>query len=338
MVAALETMSPRSPASRVIREPGDQSLAGNHGLATASSTAAAVGYVEASRAESTRRAYRTDFTRFAGWCDAHGAPCLPAAPEAVALYLADRAQDGARPSTVARALAAIAEAHRAAGLPSPREAAAVRAVMGGIRRTHGTAPRQARPLSLEQLRAILPTGDGRAELRDRALLLLGFAGAFRRSELVALDVSDLDLDPEGLRVRIRRSKTDQEGRGTIKGIPYGHHTDTCPVRAVQAWMAAAGIRDGALFRSVRVGGAVGGRLSAHAVAEVLKRRAAVAGLDVERLSGHSLRAGFATEAARRGRTEHEIMRQTGHRSAAVLRGYIRRASVWDGNAAEGIGL
>jgi site-specific recombinase XerD len=338
MPATIKTKSPRIPTIGVARGPGDQSWIPDHAPATASSAAAAAVYVEASRAEATHRGYRRDLARFAAWCGGHEVACLPAAPETVALYLAHRAQAGAKPATVARALAAIADAHRAAGLPSPREATAVRAVMSGIRRTHGTAPRQAQPLSVAQLRAMLPDGHSRAELRDRALLLLGFAGAFRRSELVALDVADLELDPEGFRVRLRRGKTDQEGHGEIKGIPYGQHAETCPVRAVQAWIAAAGIREGALFRRVQLGGAVGGRLAGHAVAEVIKRRATAAGLDATHLSGHSLRAGFATAAARRGKSEHEIMRQTGHRSAAVLRGYIRRVSIWDSNAAEGIGL
>ena len=333
-------MSPRgATVCRGHRGLGDQSATAQHVEAAWSSVAAAQEYAEAARSEATRRCYRRDFAAFEAWCTEIGVDALPAPPELVAAYLAHRAQSGARPSTVERALVGISEIHRAHGHSSPRAHAAVRTVMRGIRRSHGAAPRQARPLSVAQLRALLPEGDSLGALRDRALLLLGFAGGFRRSELVALDVADLEVDPEGLRVLVRRGKTDQEGLGHTRGIPYGAHAGTCPVRAVHAWIRAAGLEAGAVFRTVRAEGTVEARrLDGRGVARVLQKHAAAAGLDPTELSGHSLRSGFVTEAARAGATEHDIMRQTGHRSTAVLRTYIRRATVWESNAAGRIGL
>jgi integrase len=175
-------------------------------------------------------------------------------------------------------------------------------------------------------------------LRDRALLTLGFAGAFRRSELVALDVTDISFTADGLEVALRRSKTDQEAAGRKVGIPYGSLRITCPVRALRAWLDAAVITEGAVFRSVNRWSALGDRLSDKAVALVVKRHAATIGLDATKFAGHSQRAGLATSAAKAGKSERAIMNQTGHRSAAMVRRYIRDASLFSDNAAAGIGL
>ena len=176
-------------------------------------------------------------------------------------------------------------------------------------------------------------------MRDRALLLAGFAGAFRRSELVGLDVSDLEFNSAGLIVNIRRSKTDQEGQGRKVGLPYGSTPVTCPVRALEAWLAVLGTDEGPLFRGInRHGHLAGRRLTAQSVALVIKRRAAQAGMETRDLAGHSLRAGLATAAAAAGVSERAIMAQTGHRSLATLRKYLREGSLFLENAAAKVGL
>jgi integrase len=193
------------------------------------------------------------------WAVEQGLASLPAAPETVALYLTARAGQGRRPATLEQDLAAIAGAHRAAGLPSPRDAEAVRMVRAGIRRERGTAPRQVAPLLAGHVRALVGALPRTLlGMRDRALLLVGFAGAFRRSELAALRVEDLDWTDEGLKVRLRRSKTDQEGEGRTVEIPRGARAALCPVRALEAWLTAAGVTAGAVFREVTRHGAVGG--------------------------------------------------------------------------------
>jgi site-specific recombinase XerD len=299
-------------------------------------------YAQASKADNTRRAYSRDWRDFAAWCDDHDVLALPAAPATLCLYLSALAQLGRRASTIERRLAAISQAHQAAGrVPSPTLDWQVRTVMAGIRRRLGTAPDQKAALETAQLRRLLAATpeDTLGGQRDRALLLLGFAGGFRRSELVALDVGDLEESEHGLRVRLRRSKTDQEGEGDVKGIPWGSHLETCPVRAVRAWLEASQVTEGPLFRAVdRHGRLGGGRLGDRAAAEVVKRAAQRAGLDPAQYAGHSLRAGHATSAAAGGAPERAIMRQTGHRSLQTLRGYIRSGTIWRENAAAYLGL
>ncbi len=181
-----------------------------------------------------------------------------------------------------------------------------------------------------------------AGARDRALLLLGFAGALRRSELVALDVADVDTTRaarEGLVVTVRRSKTDQEGAGQVVGLPRGQHAETCPDRALAAWLELAGIAAGPIFRAVDKAGRVRRtRLSGYDVARIVKRAAERAGLDPARYAGHSLRAGLATSAAIAGAEERDIMRQTRHQSVTVARRYIRDGSLFRRNAAGTVGL
>src|ERR1039457_6407075 len=255
-------------------------------------------YVAASRAENTTRVYRTGWAQFTAWCDGHGVIALPAGAETVALYVADLAK-GAKPATIDLRLAAISAAHRAAGHDSPTKEEAVRLVRRGVRRTFGTAQRQVRPVTVPELRAMLQgLGIDPAGCRDRALLLLGFAGALRRSELVGLDVADACEGADGLTVRLRRSKTDQEGAGRTLGIPFGSNPVTCPVRAWRAWLEVSGITEGHAFCPVDRHGHLGTtRLSGNAVALVLKRHAGRAGLDPKEVAGHSLRAGLETSAA-----------------------------------------
>ncbi len=296
-------------------------------------------YVDQARAHNTLRGYRADWAHFDTWCRDHELPSLPAAPESVALYLAALAETH-KASTLQRRLSSISQAHKAAGYESPTGHAGVRAVWAGIRRARGVAQVGKAPAVTEDVRvmvAALP--ESLLGTRDRALLLLGFAGAFRRSELVSLDVGDVQETREGLVATLRRSKTDQEGEGRRVGIPYGSNPSTCPVRSLRGWLEASGIEAGPLFRGVdRHGRLLPNRLSDKAVALVVKRRAQGAGLDPSIYSGHSLRSGLATSAAAAGVSERAIMAQTGHRSLHVVRRYIREGSLFQENAAARVGL
>ena len=296
-------------------------------------------YARESRATNTRRAYRADWADFTAWAQEHGRTALPATPQTVVLYLSARA-DTLKTATLQRRLTAISQAHKAADLDTPTAERAVLRVMTGIRRQKGTAQEGKAPAITREIRAMVehlpPTLRGQ---RDRALLLLGFAGAFRRSELVSLDVGDLAWSDDGLTVRLRRSKTDQEGAGRTVGIPYGSKPATCPVRAVRAWLAAAQITDGPVFRGVDPHGNLRRtRLADKTVARVVKNAAEAAGLDPTVYAGHSLRAGLATAAAQAGVAERVIMAQTGHKSLPMVRKYIREGSLFTQNAAAEVGL
>ncbi len=224
MPPADPTREPKSVAVPALVEPsGLPSVPAVSAEVVRHEAEAAAAFARAEKADATRRAYRSDWRRFEAWCASRGTAPLPAAPEAVAAFLAAEAAAGTKPSTLARRAAAIRYAHRLAGHESPTNAEAVRATLRGIRRTLGAAPAQKAPATASRIAAmaaLAPAGTLRG-LRDRALLLLGFAGAFRRSELVALRVEDLVETPDGLRIVIRRSKTDQEGAGQEVAIPHG---------------------------------------------------------------------------------------------------------------------
>ena len=299
-------------------------------------------YIEAAHAPNTRRAYHSDWKHFTAWCAGHGLQALPAAAETVAMYLSDLAETH-KPATIGRKLVTIGQAHKADGHESPTEAAPVRAVWKGIRRVFGTAPDQKAAAVTEDIRAMVATLDespmGR---RDRALLLVGFAGALRRSELVALDRADVLITREGVTLSIRHSKTDQEGEGAKVAILNGRNPETCPVKALAVWLRtlkAHGHEGGAVFRPVDRHGNIGdGRLSGYAVALIVKRTATAAGLDPDTYAGHSLRSGFITSAARNQVSERLIMRQSRHKSERVMRGYIRDAGLFQENASASVGL
>jgi site-specific recombinase XerD len=260
-----------------------------------------------------------------------------AAADTVAAFLADQAATGSHPSTLGRRLAAIRYTHRAAGHDSPAADERVRAVLAGIRRTVGAAPVRKKAATSDVVIAMAAPGASLRALRDRAVLLLGFAGAFRRSELVALNVDDVEPLPEGLLVTIRRSKTDQEGLGRKVAIPRG---DTaCPVVALAAWRAAASIDAGPLFRRVwnrrnqRVGA---GRLTARMVATIVQEAAERLGFDPTAFGAHSLRAGFITSAAKRGANLFKICDTSGHKSLEMLRTYVRDAELFSNHAGAGL--
>ena len=291
-------------------------------------------YAESALAPATRLAYERDWRVFATWCAERRVVAIPAQPASVAAFLAAEADRGFRPVTIGRRAAAIAAAHRAQDHPNPCDSGAVAAVMSGIRREHGTRPlRKAAPLELDPLARLLEPIDTAtlAGQRDRALLLLGFAAALRRSELVALDVEDLELDPaRGLRIKIRKSKSDQDQAGAQVAVPYARARNRCAVRAVHAWLEVASIHHGPVFRQMRRGDKLTDRrLTDQSVALIVKRRAEAGGVSPTFLSGHSLRAGYATAAASAGVEERKIANVTRHKNLPVLRGYIRAATAFD---------
>lgn len=296
-------------------------------------------YIRASRSPNTIRAYASDWAHFSAWCSDNHVSSLPAQPTTVALYLTDLART-AKPATIRRRLSSISVAHKAAGLQTPTADILVRSTWAGIRRIKGVVQVGKQALLTENVRsmvAVLP--DNLLGDRDRCLLLLGFSAGMRRSELVGLNVDDVEDMSDGLIVTITRSKTDQDREGRQVGVPYGADPTTCPVRAYRGWLEASGIESGPLFRPVNRHGQLGSlRLSDHAVASVTKRWAQAAGMDPAMVAGHSLRSGMATSAARAGATETQIMAQTGHRSLPVLRRYIRRGSLFNDNAAARLGL
>jgi site-specific recombinase XerD len=299
-------------------------------------------YASKAKSERTLAAYQSDWNDFVAFCRQTGQGSLPAAPETVALYLTYLVDERKRKaSTLARRVAAISQVHQAAGFPTPTAESVVRSVLAGIRRVHGseqTAKMALSPELLKKLVAKLPdTLRGR---RDRALLLVGFAGALRRSELVALAVRDVAFEAEGLVLTVRRSKTDPNAEGQLVGIPYGEQAETCPVRTLQAWLEAAKITEGAVFRPIeRWSNRIEPRpLEDRRVATLLKTLVGRAGLDPKHFAGHSLRSGLATAAAAGGASERAIMDQTRHKSVKQVRRYIQRGSLFRDNAAKYTGV
>ena len=298
--------------------------------------AAAARFSRAEKAGATRKAYATDYRLFCQWCDPRALCTMPASVETVAAYLAFEAENGCRASTIARRCAAIRYAHKIAGHESPTATESVKATVRGIRRSLGTAPTRKAPATANLVLAMVAgAGSDPKALRDRALALLGFAGAFRRSELVALDVSDLQETEAGLIVTVRRSKTDQEGQGRMVAIVRG--SIACPVHAVRNWLDAAKIENGPLFRPVAKGGKImDGRLSDKQVSRTIKAFAARLGLDDAAFGGHSLRSGFLTSAAARGASIFKMADQSGHKSMDTLRGYVRNAEIFQDHAGTGL--
>jgi integrase len=264
----------------------------------------------------------------------------PAAPKTVALYLAARAKEQRRPATLSVTLSAIASEHDVAALASPCNDPLVAETWKGIRGRLGTAPKKKEPLTTKELRSMMDAlPSGLMGQRDRALLLLGFAGGFRRSELVARNATDLTFVREGLEVFVAVSKTDQERKGRTKMVAFGSDPATCPVRAAKDWLELAGVTEGPLLRPINRHEQLSPkRLTGHAVAVIVKRTASKAGLPTPELSGHSLRAGFVTEAAKNGADYPAIMDQTGHESLTTVHGYNRRKKKWEKPASAKLGL
>jgi site-specific recombinase XerD len=290
-------------------------------------------YLEAEKSTNTRRAYATDWADFSTWCKNANEQDLPATPLAIASYLAQLADRGSKASTIQRRLAALRAAHLAAGFEPPTNAEGVKATMRGIRRKLGTRPNKKKPATSEII-AILRFPDTLAGIRDRAIVLLGFAAARRRSEIVDLKVNSIEWRPKGILLHIGRSKTDQEGRGELVPVPRGDALR--PVDALEAWLKASGISEGPLFRNIDRHGNIGtDALSDRAVADIVKKVCGAAGLEASAFSGHSLRAGFVTSALDRHVDYFKIMGITGHVKVDTLREYDRRESDFEDPAGGG---
>jgi site-specific recombinase XerD len=297
------------------------------------------GYVRASKSANTLKAYRCAWAAFAAWCRKNGVDSLPATPGLVVAFLADQA-GSLKVSTLELRLAAIRQAHDLAGFPSPTKSVEVATIMQGIRRRHGTKPNKKQALMVGDLIAICARlGDDLRGHRDRALLVLGFVGGFRRSELVNLNVEDIVFKAKGMQATITKGKTDQDGRGRVIGIGHGGNELTCPVTAIRRWLTASGITTGPVLRGVdRHGHLRQGRLSPRSVARIVQGLGEQVGLDPKVLGGHSLRSGFASSAAAAGIEERDIARVTGHRSLLVLRGYIQEGTLFDSDVVQRLGL
>lgn len=298
-------------------------------------------YREIAKSANTRKAYQIDWSQYLDWCNRNNKQPIPADIETIEeyiIYLADDRQF--KPSTIRRKVSSLAMAHQSASLGDPTKNERIKMTLQGIDRTKGVRPDGKKPISVDDLKAMVNTLDDSIKgVRDRALLLLGFAGAFRRSELSELNIEDLDFTQDGLKVLVRRSKTDQSGEGHVKGILYGSISDTCPIRSLKKWIDSAKIETGALFRGVdRHGNIKQKRLDGVMIARIVKQVAKKAGLDHRLISAHSLRAGFVTSAALAGNPEWLIMRQTGHKKHDTVRRYIREVNVLKQNASANLGL
>jgi len=304
--------------------------------------AKAQAYRDAADAPSTLRAYAADLKNFEAWCARHSMTALPATPEVVGAYLA-AAGEGYAMQTLRRRVAAIARASGLAGHPLDTKHPAIRETLRGIGRTHGSRGRRSAALTTTELKRLSGVCEsGLAGDRDRALLLTGFAGALRRSELVALDLEHLAWSSDGVKLLLAKSKTDKEGEGAEIMIAFGRHGATCPVRALKRWIEAGAVGAGPVFRKVNKGGRVEARrLSEDAVRQILLRRAAQAGVKgtlAEPVSPHGLRAGFVTTAYRNGVSDEEIMGHSRHRSLTTMRSYVRRAKLSQTSPAGKLGL
>jgi site-specific recombinase XerD len=291
-------------------------------------------YMQQSLSPSTRKFYRIDFGIFSRWCESLGLIALPATPDTIARFLAAQASNDIKPATLIRRLAAIRMAHEAQGYATPTQHKGVKAVLKGIKREKGVAQKKKAPATAERIESMIAhCPDTLAGRRDKALLLLGFAGAFRRSELVALTVNDIERTPEGIKVTIRKSKTDQEGEGQVIAIPNG--TRFRGVDSLMAWLDAANITEGYLFRPIKKGGLVQTMaLTDRSVASIVKLYAGKAGLTVDDFSGHSLRSGFITSGAAAGADLFKLMEVSRHKKPETVIGYVRESKLFENHAGE----
>lgn len=305
-------------------------------------------------AENTRRAYEADLKDFYKYLESIGK-----APETVTSvtlinYFDKLREEGKKYSTIQRRLVAIRSIYKQYGEKLTKEMRAnghdsyvylnpantdeIKAWMKGLRKTIGTAQKQKKAATKRIMQALINEieGDRLIDIRNRAILAIGYAGAFRRSEVAALDLKDIEWDSEGIYITVRKSKTDQEGQGLKKFIFYGEKASYCPVRLLEAWTRAAGITEGAIFRRIDKGGRIGGRMSDRAVYNVIKKAAEAAGFDPEDFGGHSLRRGFISQAAEDGIEERDIMRHSGHKSVVIMRRYIEEVDVKKKSPTKGI--
>lgn len=291
-----------------------------------------------SKAENTKRAYRNDWTQFSKWCTKNGLQELPAAPETLVYYITFLGKT-LKASSIKRKMTAISQRHETAGYTSPTKTTLVKGGWDGIQRKIGIKEEGKDALWLDDLRQVIQAiPQNTIGIRNRALLVLGWAGALRRSELVSLNSEDVSKTRDGLILHLNRSKTDQKGEGQDVALPYGSNPLTCPVRTLEDWLAASKISKGPLFRRIDRHGNILGRLTPQSVRLIVKDCCKKVGLDPNLYGAHSLRSGFCSTAAKAGKAEHQIMKQTRHKRSDSLQRYIKKASLFDDNAASGIGL
>ena len=291
-----------------------------------------------SKASNTVRAYKSDFNDFGIFCAQNGFKSLPSEPKIVSLYLTHLSTRDIKMSTLKRRLVSIGVIHKLKGHYLDTKHPSIIENIMGIKRRKGSIQKGKKPLLISSLKKIINVIDevNKKEIkkiRDRSIILIGFSGGFRRDEIVSLDYEDLDYVPEGLKINLRRSKTDQFGEGFIKALPYFDNTQYCPVESLKRWIKISKIISGPLFRRFSKGSRLlENRLSGQTVALIIKQYLNLAGIDSKNYSGHSLRSGFATTAAESGVEERSIMAMTGHKSTEMVRRYIKEANLFKNNA------
>ena len=291
-----------------------------------------------SKANNTVRAYKSDFNDFELFCVQNGFKSLPSEPKIVSLYLTHLSTKDVKMSTLKRRLVSIGVIHKLKGHYLDTKHPSIIENIMGIKRRKGSIQKGKKPLLINNLKMLINVIDeqkteGIKKLRDRSIILIGFSGGFRRNELVSLDYQDLDFVQEGLKINLRKSKTDQFGEGSIKALPYFKNSQYCPVVSLRNWLDVAKINSGALFRRFSKGSRLTEkRLTDQTVALLIKEYLQLAGIDNKNYSGHSLRSGFATSAAESGAEERSIMAMTGHKSTEMVRRYIKEANLFKNNA------
>ena len=294
--------------------------------------------LQSSKANNTIRAYKSDFSDFGVFCSQNGFKSLPSDPKVVSLYLTHLSTKDAKMSTLKRRLVSIGVIHKLKGHYLDTKHPAIIENIMGIKRRKGTFQKAKKPILISSLKKIINVIDQQKKeeikkLRDRSIILIGFSGGFRRNEIVSLDYDDLDFVPEGLKLSIRRSKTDQFGEGFTKALPYFDSSQYCPVVSLKKLLDLSKIRSGPVFRRFSKGSKLSeNRLTDQTVALLIKEYLNLAGIDSKNFSGHSLRSGFATSAAESGVEERNIMAMTGHKSTEMVRRYIKEANLFKNNA------
>jgi len=294
--------------------------------------------LQSSKAKNTVRAYKSDFKDFGIFCAQNGFKSIPSEPKIVSLYLTHLSTNEIKISTIKRRLVSIGVIHKLKGHYLDTKHPMIIENILGIKRRKGSIQVGKKPLLINNLKLIIDVIDKNnyedlKKLRDRSIILMGFSGGFRRNEIVSLDCDDLDFVAEGLKINLKRSKTDQFGEGSVKGLPYFDNTQYCPVLSLKNWIEASKISSGPLFRRFSKGSKLTeNRLTDQTVALLIKKYLKLAGIDNKNYSGHSLRSGFATAAAESGANERNIMAMTGHKSTEMVRRYIKEANLFKNNA------
>ena len=294
--------------------------------------------LQSSKATNTVRAYKSDFNDFGLFCAQNGFKSLPSEPKIVSLYLTHLSTKEAKMSTLKRRLVSIGVIHKLKGYYLDTKHPTIIENIMGIKRRKGSIQKGKKPILINNLKALINTIDQQdkeniKKLRDRSIILIGFSGGFRRNEIVSLDYDDLDFVAEGLKINLKRSKTDQFGEGSVKGLPYFDNSQYCPVVSLKKWIEISKIRSGPLFRRFTKGSRLTQyRLTDQTVALIIKQYLELTGIDSKNYSGHSLRSGFATTAAESGVEERSIMAMTGHKSTEMVRRYIKEANLFKNNA------